>query len=201
LGVFFLSVEAIKLENLYKLRDRFLLPMDHALQPGMFQPLKTEWTPEEFRADQLVLRHFFLSHYCAGLAIVTVGLSIGSYLSPTIASICWNVTTPRRTAITLTVPLLALLPIAAALLLTRKVSLIAPTAVMVGMSIAIFPVGILPMFLGEAAHQGSRFIVARTLRFLELIARGTPTGTIGILGFIAVCFGKIAQLLARSVQQ
>src|SRR2546428_8667234 len=82
LGVFFLSVEAIKLQNLYKLRDHFLLPLDHTLRPSTFQPSKTSWSLAELRTEHAAVRHFYLSHYAAGLAALIVFAMIVARTSP-----------------------------------------------------------------------------------------------------------------------
>src|SRR5438105_15911822 len=95
LGVFFLSVEAIKVKNLDKLRDQFLLLMKHS-ESGTFQPQKTKWTPAELRQDHLELRHFFLSHYGAGLGIIIGLLLISDYLSPNISSFVLSLVTTRE---------------------------------------------------------------------------------------------------------
>lgn len=197
LGVFLLSVEAIKPENLYKLRDRVFLPLQHGLQPGIVQPQKTRWTPEEFRIEHQELRRFFVSHYGAGFAIVAGAMLIASYLSLSVRSFFFSITaTPSRTAVTVIVLLVGLLPLALAIFGTRKNTLSPPLVVMIAVVMASIPIGMVPMALGEAAHQGSRLVVRVVLRALQLIDEGTPTGTIGILGFVAVCIGKLVKLLA-----
>lgn len=201
LGVFLLSVEAIKLENLYKLRDRFLLPMQHNLQPGLIRPNQTKWTKAEFRRDQLLLRHFYLSHYGAGCGIVVIILAIGCYVSRNISFFFVTLFTTRTGLLSAAMILFFLLvPVLIVWTATEREVLIPPIVVMIAMALATFPLGLIPMLLGEAAHQGSRVAVRKILRALEFIAEGTPTGTIGILGFIGVCVGKIIQLLAGSVQ-
>ena len=159
LGVFFLSVEAIRLNNLDKLSVRFLRPlehMEHILQPGTFQPQESQRTPDELRADHAALRHFFLSHYGAGLATVAFVTLIALYSSSTILSFFWNLTTNwDRASIVIIVFGLALFPIVAALLATRSSSRIGPIGVMFVMVVASFPIALVPMALGELGHQGS----------------------------------------------
>lgn len=201
LGVFFLSVEAIKLENLYKVRDRVFLRLQHGLQSGSFRPHRTKWTVDEFRAEHAALRHFFLSHYGAGLAVLTSAIVFALYSSPAIRVFFWSLSTSQwryRSVIAIGVLLFLMFPVVVALFFTRKKSMTVPIGVMLIFVLTCMPLGIVPMALGEAAHQGSRLTVRMALRALEMIASNTPTGTIGILGFIAVCVGKLIQLAASA---
>lgn len=199
LGVFFLSVEAIKLPNLYKLRDHFLLPLDHALRPGTIYPLKTKWTPAELRSELVAVRHFFVSHYVMGLAMVALIALLTARTSPaTVAFLTRLLDNRLRLMIAAIVFAAALWPLPIVLFATRGDSRTPPVIAMVLTTLTMFPVGLVPMALGEACHQGFRVLVRATLRLLQFIDEGTPTGTIGLLGFFVVCLGKAFQLIAHT---
>lgn len=194
LGVFLLSAEAIKLHNIRKLRDVLLGLLEHRIEPGGIDLRKTSWSPEEFRAEQLALRHFFLSHYLAGLLIAGIGAFYLARRSDLIRSATLDALGRFGPTALLIVAWLLLLPLTIVLIGTLRKALFHPPGVLVVAAVSCFPLGLVPMALGELCHQAARYLVRGLVAALGAIEERTPQGTIGILGFLIIFIGKAIQV-------
>jgi len=195
--VFFLSVEAIKVPNLLKLRDKVLLPLEQALHPSMVEIKKLSWTTEELDDSHRSLRHFFFSHLCAGLVGTALLFGAVARLSTKVhavvlghSGIAIMVGAALLVSVVVSIPLV--------FIATGRALRLHPFMILFVVALySLNPLILLPMMLGEVMHQLSQFIAHQAINLVEFIDERTPPGTIGILGFLLVCIGKLVQVLTH----
>ena len=193
-GVFLLSVEAIKLENLRALRDKVIGRAHSAiLSPILKSAFKDDL--EEERARRSVVRWYF-SHLTAGAALALA--VVLTFPEERRISESWWVSGTGWPAITFW------LVIAAAIFL---ISVLWPLSILrlrwkdarmqFGLLVwmSMFPPTLIFMLLGEALHQTALWVLRATIAVLSKIDHLTPTGTIGILGFFLTIVGFLLQIV------
>jgi hypothetical protein len=171
-GAFLLAVEAIKLENLRKLKDRYLrnLLISTTSRPWYDPTVKYDF--EELRRREFGgrLRLFTFLHYVPGPVLLAtvelVGLAYGINPALGVATWIWHRS-----------------------IIWRVVTIV----------ISCWLLLLIFMGLGEMLHSLFTWTVSSAIKGLEAIDRNTPTGTIGILGFILLFLGFLGQLTGTIV--
>ena len=169
-GGFLLAVEAIKIENIRKLREHYLRGLLTRTTARPFHNPTISYSAADF--DALRLREFGgrrrlfnLLHMVPGPALIVaiqlIGLAYGVNPATTIALWIWHMS-----------------------LIWRVVAII----------LGIWILSIVIFGLGEMLHSLFAFAVNTTIRVLEAIDRNTPTGTTGILGFVLLFLGFLGQI-------
>jgi hypothetical protein len=170
IGVSLLSVEAIKLENLRKLRDHFLKPLHE-----YSKPLAITFTEDGALPDP-ELRHratwfdgmfwWLLTHAGSGaLTLWLIGMRLSARVAPAFAWIAahWH------------------------------------TTGLLGRVLSMWIGGVLLLFaatwIGEGYHYSIIWLTRRLVDVADFIDRRTPDGTIGLVGFFIVVVGFILQFL------
>lgn len=173
IGAFLVSVEAIRLENLRRLRGKFLRPIHSSILPKKITIVDDEtplYVQQSLRNDEIEfskgLRRWFLSHTFAGvLAVSLVYFLIGHHAQKLVDFLLlWAVS---RSALSL-------------------IALALPAAL-----IAFF----LILAVGEAVHYALIHLSLLPIALLDVIDRNTPSGTIGIVGFSLLFFGFLLQIV------
>lgn len=207
-GAFFLAVEAIKLQNLEKLRERFLIPFHFHLRPRpitfvdddaeLGKPVAgevavvddVEHAPaHEGAPDSGEPRKRFVPSATPGRRQV-------SFTESLIIWFFWHFTGGAL----LTALVLHLLQVATgfdliAYLWAARIYVPALVRLPVTIVLALWFAGLVAAGPGEAMHKAVIWLSALAVNFLFWIDRRTPDGTIGILGFSLLLLGFAGQLL------
>lgn len=172
IGGFLVSVEAIKLENLKVLRERFFSPIHSVTLPHQIVFVKHE-TPETKSSGRWLLIYFGLHLLSGAIVCATVFLGINSFFngSPTIwQSLLWEWYWNQ------------------------------PGTLILLSSLLIIPIGcwfalIILFELGEMVHVALIWGTEIPIRLLDWVVTRTPTGTVGIIGFLLLFAGFLLQML------
>lgn len=167
-GGFLLSVEAIKLDNLRKLREHYLPNLFANIQSRPFYDPNTLYKIDELRRHELGGRHrlFDFLHLAAGVGVLGVA-----------ELIC------RREGID---------PIQWMALNIWHLPIVWRVLVIVISPLYLYS---LVWLLGEQVHRAIQRTLAITMRSLEAIERNTPPGTVGIMGFALLFIGFLGQII------
>ena len=177
IGAFLVSVEAIKLENLRRFRDRFLRPMHSSILPKKVTFVDDEtplYDQQPLPGDEVEfsegLRRWFLSHTLAGVLAVSLAyLLLGHHAQRMVDFLLlWAAS---RSALSL-------------------IALVLPAAVIAFLLI---------LGVGEAVHFALIHLSRLPIAVLDVIDRNTPNGTIGIVGFSLLFFGFLLQIVGASL--
>ena len=205
LGVFLLSVEAIKLENFCRLRDKLLLPLSHNLKFTMKNFLGREegdkiiWSQSDLAEFRTVLRRWVVFHLGAGWLALSSGLLLAVRVSDGAMGFVHRLFIKAGAFPLVLVLLGAILVTLLLLLFTVESSTNIPpplTMFFLSFMTILNPLLLAGMVLGEASHLTIDWLLKGTLRALRFIDARTPDGTIGILGFALVLLGTLLQLFA-----
>lgn len=164
-GAFLLSVEAIKIENLRNLRDRFFIPFHrHTESPRITFGEGIDDT--NIWSRHLVL--FQALHWIAGIAVFAILNSItsGWLLSRLAAFGGWYWSRSGWTFVLLLIPALY--------------------------CVLLISFGV--WALGEGVHIALTFLTGRIVLFLEWIDRKTLSGAVGLIGFVLLLLGFALQM-------
>ncbi len=177
IGAFLVSVEAIRLENLRRLRDRFLRPLHSSILPKKLTIVDDEtplYDQQPLPSDEVEfsegLRRWFLSHTLAGVLGVSLAYLLFGHHAQRVVDF--------------------LLLWAASCTALSLIALALPAAL-----IAFF----LILAVGEAVHYALIHASRLPIAVLDVIDRNTPNGTIGIVGFAFLFFGFLLQMVGASV--
>lgn len=168
IGAAFLSVEAIKLENLSKLRARVLEPLHHSLQPIILQVVDGE---PRFSKDFWTWRSWitWLALHLAGGLLV---LAPFFFTITAIFHVDWET------------------------LLQACINWLWPWAripvVLIGGFYTLILIAALP---GEVAHKLAERLSGAVVDAFSWIEKRTPSGTIGICGFCMLVLGFVGQMI------
>jgi hypothetical protein len=167
-GAFMVSVEAIRLENLRLLRDRFLKLIErYTISPRItFIADKGGFIDSPSVPADGYPGVFMGLHYVAGLAfVVLLNLVLGGRLSRIfIVSVVWAFGRPWYVAALLCI-LFTLGGIVAGL-----------------------------WALGELVHMALTKIIEFSMRSVDFIDANTPNGTVGVIGFVLLLVGFALQM-------
>jgi hypothetical protein len=215
IGVFLLLVEAIKLDNFKKLRDRIFIPLDHSVsfssekykpiyakeflehvkrgRPGPFTVKK-----EEANAYLKVFYHFYFTYYIGGFIVsVIIVCIIHSFfidLNALISSIIgFRVGYLLDVAALLGLLLIVLINWIFTNYYAYKFAATDIPIYMFSLITLLTPPSIIFMIVGELLHIFLATVDKIVLSSLNFIERKTPDGTIGILGFMLATLGFIMQ--------
>jgi hypothetical protein len=204
-GVFLLAVEAIKLPNLQRLRDKVFIPLHHSVLPATLEAPRSvrknrrwrhnpEWIviePHEQRSFVKMFKHFYLSHYLGGM--------LGTLLIVLILQMCglniWALFSTRDIAIFIAVHIVVALVNSYMLGLVAAMFPMTMIPFFIAAILMLYPPSLVFMAIGEVMHVGSIKTSRGIISFLNFIDRTTPDGTIGIIGFLFVLIGFILQFI------
>jgi hypothetical protein len=215
IGVFFLSVEAIKLDNFKKIRDRFFIPFNHSVSynspkfqaifakefleqlsndsPGSFTVKK-----EEANAFLEVFYNFYFTHYVGGFIgflflVYTTHFLIFDINKFIKVEFGYSVNFVHHIIVLVVLVIISLVN----WILTnhyayRYAATYIPIHAFAIITI-LTPPSLLYMIIGELIHMLFVLTDKIVLSTLNLIDRKTVDGTIGIVGFVLVTVGFILQ--------
>jgi hypothetical protein len=210
LGVFFLSVEAIKLPNFYRLRDSYLLPLSHALRFeaktfwGTTIDNMPHWSQSDLEDFSLEFRRFAVFHLVTGWIVLGLGLVIWlRLLTPTQHTALRHLLSEYQATqglVSFTVALVSFTICLTFSLIFYFSSRVPPpiTLIVYSMNTLMNPLLLVGMILGEVGHLAIDRVMKGALSVLRFIDARTPDGTIGIIGFVLVCLGTLLQLLPKA---
>lgn len=164
-GAFLLSVEAIKIENLRKFRDRFLVPMHrHTISPRI--------TFDEGVEDTNIWsRHlgiFMGLHWIAGLAVFVAANRLTSG---------WLINELAKLALWF---------------FSFSGWMFVFVFILAAYSFVLLLLGV--WMLGEVVHIAVTFSTRCLVLFVEWLDRRTPSGGVGLIGFALLFTGFILQM-------
>ena len=177
IGALLVSVEAIRIENLRRLRDRFFRPMHSSILPKKITIVDDEtplYDQQPLPDDEIEfsegLRRWLLSHTLAGVFAVSLAYFLLGHHAQKMVDflLLWAAS---RSALSL-------------------IALVLPAA---------FIAFLLILAVGEAVHYALIHLSRLPIAFLDIIDRNTPNGTIGIVGFLFLFFGFLLQIVGASV--
>jgi hypothetical protein len=180
IGASLLAVEAIKLENIRKLAERIRLQVEVPLKSPLFEPTDPNsdiWKIPGSELQAMGFGHrdwlYTAAHVvCGWVGLAIVDLLIGTVTGHNFAALSNSWILSRPVWLTLILYALVLW--------------------IVGYGIA--------WLVGEVLlHRVIEGSVRTILRLLGYIDRKTPTGTVGIIGFIFMFFGFVGQLMATVI--
>lgn len=215
IGVFFLSVEAIKLDNFKKIRDRIFIPFNHSVSYNSpkFQTIYAKGFLDQLNSDSLgsftvkkeeanaflkVFYNFYFTHYVGGF----IGFLSILY---TIHFFFFDINQLMKLEFGYSVSYVHHIIVLALLVVIALVNWIltnhyayryAATNIPIHAFaiITIFtPPSLLYMVIGELMHLFLALTDKIVLSTLDFIDRKTVDGTIGIIGFVLVTVGFILQ--------
>ncbi|MGE0448479.1 MAG: hypothetical protein AB7N70_35895 [Dehalococcoidia bacterium] len=159
LGTFLLAIEAMKLENFRVLRDRFVQPFYHALNPTI-EIVDEPVSPRTWKRPLETLEVFFVGILAIGALVVMLGFAAFDASPARIVQyLAGHVPGPN------------LLGLVAA------------------WSILAIGVTLGSALLGGIAYSLVAALALAAVRCLDTIDRHTPTGVIGLLGFVSFLLG------------
>lgn len=215
IGVFLLSVEAIKLDNFRKLREKVMQPLDHNISysspkfkmifaKDFLRQMKSPHSgpikikKEEANAFLEVFNHFYLTHYIGGF-IATIAIVFMIHLF----FVDINVFIHSKFGLSLNYLhyLIAFVVLLLIVLVNRILTnyyayRFAATPLPLNMFAIITlltPPSIVFMVVGELFHMLIALMDKLILSFLNYLERKTPDGTIGIIGFLMASIGFVLQ--------
>jgi len=208
IGVFLLSVEAIKLPNLRKLRVRFFVPLDSYISPAKVpfaKSLRKAWktgkepkvivvTAKERAKFRRSFRHFYISHSLAGFIGTLIALSLVQASGIDL----WSLIQHELRIAALTAALILFTTILLLFLFDSAADVYGGTPIPFFISAVLtvtWPPLLIFMILGELLHQTSILVTKLTIRTLDLIHEKAPNGTIGIIGFVFASLGFLFQFI------
>lgn len=169
-GAFFLSVEAIKLENLAKIRDHVLLPLHANLRPVPITVLEDgSWLmATKSKSFGMAMLIWTFWHFLGGALLVGVVLwAIHGTFHFDLLGWAWALR-----------------------------DLLAPWARLPITALScLFAFVLTTSFPGEVAHKGTEQLSLWLLNAFYWIDRRTPDGTIGIIGFCLLSLGFLGQVI------
>lgn len=176
-GAFCVSVEAIRLENLKRLRERVFLPVHRSVLPIkiVFVDDETPLLDQKPLANDEVefgraIALFLLTHTATGIVGLLILFRAFRLLDIDLVGpvVHWWLMRGLAAKILL---LAAGIPVLSLVLLA----------------------------IGEGGHQLAIFLTLAPVTILEAIERRTPNGTIGIIGFLLLLLGFVLQIVGTSL--
>jgi hypothetical protein len=209
LGVFFLSVEAIKLPNFLRLRDSFLLPLSHALRfeakkfSGTMVGNMLHWSESDLEDFGLEFRRFVVFHLVTGWIVLGLGLLIWlRLLTPAQQAALGHLLSEYQATRGLVLATVAMVFMTFCIvysLIYYFSSRLPPPITLFAYSLItlVNPLLLVGMILGEVGHLALDRVTKGALSVLRFIDARTPDGTIGIIGFVLVCLALLCQVQSR----